>query len=245
MTWTIGSGGSKISVGSENKRDPVDALALRRQGTAAGALLMPHAHGGRGGGCRGRGRRAGDGSGLRGLIQRIRMLEPPGTVVVEERPATGSWPTPCWPRVHRCAGQPELVARRCSRQARGTTPRARIYCLLAIDPHTTLHPLVALSPLVTELRSIARDEARLGQDQRRLSTGSARTCSPSSPPLCRSATVKTSISPPCCGSWPSGPPPRIDDGRPRRTGRPRPPWRAPNASPTGPGSAWHRAAGRP
>jgi hypothetical protein len=110
-------------------------------------------------------------AGLADLIRHIQALEPTPAnvrVVVETRHgllvdallAAG---------FTVIAVNPDLVARR-----RGPARKkddhedARICCLLAIDPHTRLRPLVAHSPLAAELRSIARDDARLGQDQRRL-----------------------------------------------------------------------------
>jgi transposase len=64
---------------------------------------------------------------------------------------------------------PDLVARRRGPAGKKDDPEdARICCLLAIDPHTTLRPLVAHSPTANELRSIARDDARAARDQRRL-----------------------------------------------------------------------------
>jgi transposase len=110
-------------------------------------------------------------AGLRSLIERIRTLEPDPAqvrVVVETRHgllvdallAAGFTVMPV---------NPDLVARRRGPAGKKDDPEdARICCLLAIDPHTTLRPLVAHSPLAAELRSIARDDARLGQDQRRL-----------------------------------------------------------------------------
>jgi hypothetical protein len=64
---------------------------------------------------------------------------------------------------------PDLVARRRGPARKKDDPEdARICCLLAIDPHSGLRPLVAHSPIANELRSIARDDARAARDQRRL-----------------------------------------------------------------------------
>jgi transposase len=64
---------------------------------------------------------------------------------------------------------PDLVARRRGpARKKDDVEDARICWLLAIDPHTQLKPLVAHSPVAAELRSIARDDARLAQDERRL-----------------------------------------------------------------------------
>jgi transposase len=64
---------------------------------------------------------------------------------------------------------PDLVARR-----RGPAPKnddaqdARIACLLALDRHTALRPLIPHGELAAELRAIARDDERAARDQRRL-----------------------------------------------------------------------------
>jgi len=64
---------------------------------------------------------------------------------------------------------PDLVARR-----RGPAPKnddaqdARIACLLALDRHTSLRPLIPHGELAAELRAIAHDDERAARDQRRL-----------------------------------------------------------------------------
>jgi transposase len=63
---------------------------------------------------------------------------------------------------------PDLVARR-----RGPAPKkddaedARIACLLALDRHTSLRPLIPHGEQAAELRAIARDDERAARDQRR------------------------------------------------------------------------------
>ena len=64
---------------------------------------------------------------------------------------------------------PDLVARR-----RGPAPKnddaqdARIACLLALDRHTSLRPLIPHGEQAAELRAIAHDDERAARDQRRL-----------------------------------------------------------------------------
>jgi transposase len=64
---------------------------------------------------------------------------------------------------------PDLVAR-CRGPARkkDDTEDARIACLLALDRHAALRPLVPHGELAGELRAIARDDERVARDQRRL-----------------------------------------------------------------------------
>jgi hypothetical protein len=110
-------------------------------------------------------------AGLAGLIGHIRRLEPdPGKVRVVLETRHGAL-------VEALLGagftvlpiNPELVARRRGPARKKDDPEdARICCLLAIDPHSGLRPLVAHSPIANELRSIARDDARAARDQRRL-----------------------------------------------------------------------------
>ena len=110
-------------------------------------------------------------AGLAGLIDHLRGLEPTAEgvrVVLETRHgllveallAAGFTVLPV---------NSDLVARRRGpARKKDDVEDARICCLLAIDPHTQLKPLVAHSPVAAELRSIARDDARLAQDERRL-----------------------------------------------------------------------------
>jgi hypothetical protein len=110
-------------------------------------------------------------AGLAGLIDHLRRLEPTPErvrVVLETRHgllveallAAGFTVVPV---------NPDLVARRRGpARKKDDVEDARICWLLAIDPHTQLKPLVAHSPVAAELRSIARDDARLAQDERRL-----------------------------------------------------------------------------
>lgn len=178
-------------------------------------------------------------AGLRGLIEHIRTLEPDPAhvrVVVEIRHgllvdallAAGFTVLPINPTWSRVGA---------AQQARRTTPRTRASA--ACWPSTPTPPCVRWSPIARWPPSYARSPATTpawAKTSGGCSTGSALTCSPSSPPLSRSATVPTSTAPPCYGSWPSGPPP------PRWPGSAGPsssPWPAaastatPNASPTG------------
>jgi transposase len=64
---------------------------------------------------------------------------------------------------------PELVARRRGpAKKKDDAEDARICCLLALDRHTSLRPLVPHGELAGELRAIARDDERAARDQRRL-----------------------------------------------------------------------------
>jgi transposase len=64
---------------------------------------------------------------------------------------------------------PDLVARRRGpARKKDDAEDARICCLLALDRHATLKPLVPHGPLGAELRAIARDDERAARDQRRL-----------------------------------------------------------------------------
>jgi hypothetical protein len=178
-------------------------------------------------------------AGLRGLIERIRTLEPDPAqvrVVLEIRHgllvdallAAGFTVVPV---------NPDLVARRRGPAGKKDDPEdARICCLLAIDPHP---PCARWSPIARWPPSYARSPATTpawAKTSDDCSTGSARTCSPSSPPPYRSARVPTSTAPPCYGSWPSGPPPPPWPGSAVPSWSP---WPAaastatPNTSPTG------------
>jgi transposase len=64
---------------------------------------------------------------------------------------------------------PDLVARRRGPARKKDDPEdARIACLLALDPHAGLKPLIPHGELAAELRSIARDDERAARDQTRL-----------------------------------------------------------------------------
>lgn len=64
---------------------------------------------------------------------------------------------------------PDLVARRRGpARKKDDAEDARICCLLALDPHTTLRPLIPHGDAGSELRAIARDDERAARDQRRL-----------------------------------------------------------------------------
>jgi transposase len=64
---------------------------------------------------------------------------------------------------------PDLIARRRGpARKKDDAEDARIACLLALDRHTALRPLVPHGELAGELRAIARDDERAARDQRRL-----------------------------------------------------------------------------
>ena len=64
---------------------------------------------------------------------------------------------------------PDLVARRRGpAKKKDDAEDARIACLLALDRHTSLRPLIPHGELAGELRAIARDDDRAARDQRRL-----------------------------------------------------------------------------
>jgi len=64
---------------------------------------------------------------------------------------------------------PDLVARRRGpARKKDDAADARICCLLALDRHAALRPLVPHGELAGELRAIARDDDRAARDQRRL-----------------------------------------------------------------------------
>jgi transposase len=64
---------------------------------------------------------------------------------------------------------PDLVARRRGpARKKDDAEDARIACLLALDRHTALRPLIPHGELAAELRAIARDDERAARDQRRL-----------------------------------------------------------------------------
>jgi transposase len=64
---------------------------------------------------------------------------------------------------------PDLVARRRGpARKKDDAEDARIACLLALDRHATLRPLIPHGPLAAELRAIARDDERAARDERRL-----------------------------------------------------------------------------
>jgi transposase len=64
---------------------------------------------------------------------------------------------------------PDLVARRRGpARKKDDAEDARIACLLALDRHTSLRPLIPHGQQAAELRAIARDDERAARDQRRL-----------------------------------------------------------------------------
>jgi transposase len=64
---------------------------------------------------------------------------------------------------------PDLVARRRGpARKKDDAEDARICCLLALDRHAALRPLIPHGPQAAELRSIARDDQRAARDERRL-----------------------------------------------------------------------------
>jgi hypothetical protein len=64
---------------------------------------------------------------------------------------------------------PDLVARRRGlARKKDDAEDARIACLLALDRHAALRPLIPHGELAGELRAIARDDERAARDQRRL-----------------------------------------------------------------------------
>lgn len=64
---------------------------------------------------------------------------------------------------------PDLVARRRGpARKKDDAEDARIACLLALDRHASLRPLIPHGELAGELRAIARDDDRAARDQRRL-----------------------------------------------------------------------------
>jgi transposase len=64
---------------------------------------------------------------------------------------------------------PDLIARRRGpARKKDDAEDARIACLLALDRHTSLRPLIPHGELAGELRAIARDDDRAARDQRRL-----------------------------------------------------------------------------
>lgn len=64
---------------------------------------------------------------------------------------------------------PDLIARRRGPARNNDDAEdARSACLLALDRHTALRPLIPHGELAAELRAIARDDERAARDQRRL-----------------------------------------------------------------------------
>ena len=64
---------------------------------------------------------------------------------------------------------PDLVARRRGpAHKKDDAEDARIACLIALDRHATLRPLIPHGELAAELRAIARDDERAARDERRL-----------------------------------------------------------------------------
>ena len=64
---------------------------------------------------------------------------------------------------------PDLVARRRGpARKKDDAEDARIACLIALDRHTVLRPLIPHGELAAELRAIARDDERAARDERRL-----------------------------------------------------------------------------
>src|SRR5512132_4185475 len=65
--------------------------------------------------------------------------------------------------------RPDLLARRRGpARKKDDAEDARIACLLALDRHTSLRPLIPHGQQAAELRAIARDDERAARDQRRL-----------------------------------------------------------------------------
>jgi hypothetical protein len=63
---------------------------------------------------------------------------------------------------------PDLVARRRGpARKKDDAEDARIACLLALDRHASLRPLIPHGELAAELRAIARDDERAARDERR------------------------------------------------------------------------------
>ena len=64
---------------------------------------------------------------------------------------------------------PDLVARRRGPARKKDDPEdARILCLMALDRHAVLRPLIPHGEAAAELRAIARDDERASRDERRL-----------------------------------------------------------------------------
>jgi transposase len=64
---------------------------------------------------------------------------------------------------------PDLVARRRGpARKKDDAEDARIACLIALDRHASLRPLIPHGELAAELRAIARDDERVARDERRL-----------------------------------------------------------------------------
>jgi transposase len=64
---------------------------------------------------------------------------------------------------------PDLIARRRGpARKKDDAEDARVACLLAMDRHAALRPLIPHGEVAAELRAIARDDERAAQDQRRL-----------------------------------------------------------------------------
>lgn len=64
---------------------------------------------------------------------------------------------------------PDLIARRRGpAKKKDDAEDARIACLIALDRHERLRPLIPHGEVAGELRSIARDDERAGRDERRL-----------------------------------------------------------------------------
>jgi len=77
--------------------------------------------------------------------------------------------TPVGRRLCGPAGNPDLVARRRGpARKKDDAEDAGICCLLALDRHTSLRPLIPHGEGAAELRAIARDDERAARDQRRL-----------------------------------------------------------------------------
>ena len=108
---------------------------------------------------------------LEALLEQLRALEPdPGEVrvvletrhglLVERLLEAGFVVVPV---------NPDLIARRRGpAKKKDDVEDARIACLLALDRHTSLRPLIPHGEQAAELRAIARDDERAARDQRRL-----------------------------------------------------------------------------
>ena len=110
---------------------------------------------------------------------------------------------------------PDLVARRRGpARKKDDAEDARICCLLALDRHTALRPLIPHGEVAAELRAIARDDERAARDQRRLLNRLRHDLISTSPAVwpSRATTWAPQPSSSCCNagrpatSWP---PPRV------------------------------------
>ena len=93
------------------------------------------------------------------------------------RPATGCSSSAGGRRLCGLPVNPDLVARRRGpARKKDDAEDARISCLLALDRHTSLRPLIPHGEVAGELRAIARDDERAARTSGGCSTGCAPTC---------------------------------------------------------------------